>query len=470
MTPRNILLITTDEHRGDALGCAGNPVVKTPNLDRLAAEGTRFTRHSCSTPICTPARASMLTGQYAPTHGAVDAGYELPRSTRTLADILHENGFATGVCGKLHLEAECSGKVERLAGTDNYFGFRQFHVTEDVQRGEYLDWVKAHYPELYDEVRANTLENEAGGDAFSDAYACQGGVQHACYKSSLPDEVHASRWIADHSIDFVEAEVRAGRPFFLWTSFVDPHHPWNPIEPWASMYDDVDMPPVDRALGAHGGPLMAYNDGSVLCDAEIHRMMRAYFGMISHIDHHVGRLIDALERAGQLDDTLILFTSDHGDYNGSRGMIRKRAGLYNDILNVPMICRGPGVTAGATFAGFSQHEDIAPTVLELLGLATPESMQGISFAGALAGDRGGREWSYFYNPEPVAWGIEGAVGKYVVYPEDGRQRITEPSLDPLERTDLYGNGGSQVGTQLKVGLCDWMVQTPFWRPVRPFAY
>ena len=338
----NVLLITTDQHCFSAVGCNGNPVIRTPNIDRLAREGISFNRHTCSSPICTPARVSILNGRYARSHGAFMVGYDYDPQERTLPHWLSEAGCRCGIAGKAHFEAELNGNAARVPGGGPYYGFHEAYLTEDIQYGAYLDWVKANHPQWFEEVRLNTHEDDAKRWGVTD------GRVNACYKSKLPDEVHPSRWIADRSMEFIARRAAAEEPFFLWTSFVDPHHPWNPIEPFASMYNPDDLPDPLLEAGAHGGPDGPYNSGADLDVRELKRVQALYYGMISHLDMHVGRILDSLATAGILDQTAVVFTSDHGDHDCQHRMIRKFGGLYDNILRVPMIVRAPCVAAPGT--------------------------------------------------------------------------------------------------------------------------
>ena len=463
----NVLLITTDEHSYAALGCNGNAFLKTPNIDRLAREGTSLTRHTCSSPVCTPARVSMLTGQYPRSHGAVMVGYDFDAARQTLPHWLATAGYRCAIAGKAHFEAELNGHAAGHRAGDPYYGFHEAYLTEDIQHGAYLDWVRANHPHWYDEVRRNTHEDDAHCWGITD------GRYDACYKSKLPEEVHASHWIADRSRDFIRRQAAKGERFFLWTSFVDPHHPWNPVEPFASMYDPADLPEPLLEAGAHGGPTCGYNDGSVVPVQELKRLQAMYYGMISHIDMQVGRILDELESAGVLDQTAIIFTSDHGDHNGNRRMIRKFGGLYDDILRVPMIVRAPGIAAaGASTCGLSQHEDIAPTILSMLNVPVPESVQGVSLLPALKGvGNTGRQFSYFEAGDDSTAGIEGPRWKCICYDQGKHHVLTDLQADPREMVDRSGDVGCRpVLQELRLGLCDWMLRTPPWHPPKLYGY
>jgi arylsulfatase A-like enzyme len=243
----NILLILTDEQRADCLGCAGNELLQTPHLDRLAARGFRSTRHSCSTAVCTPSRASIVTGHYARTHGAVSVGYQLTREKRgegdtvlpTLADYLSEAGYQCGLFGKSHLEAEVTGFADQLAPEQPYYGFQQHALAEDAPFGPYWQWLRREHPDLVDEAMKQVNEEFQGLP-----YEGQSPQLNAVVPVDIPEELSVNHWITDRTIDFMAQQQQ---PFCTVCSFVDPHHPWSPVGKYASMYDAADSPTAASA-------------------------------------------------------------------------------------------------------------------------------------------------------------------------------------------------------------------------------
>lgn len=470
----NILLITTDEQRFDTLGCNGNPVIRTPRLDRLAAEGVNFQNHSTSCAVCTPARASLLTGRYMRTHGAWHAGVTLDPAQEGVAHRLAARGYRTGLFGKAHFEGELTGYVERLSPDEPYYGFQNVQITEDNVIGPYLDWIRSNYP---GHVRdAMHLHNEYDRpDGFPPLAAAREGRLAACYTSALPEQLHPTAWIADRTIGFMQKCREQGESFFAWCSFVDPHHPWNPPEPFASMYRESDMPLPVMKEGENAGRGHTYSHIDGMSPGEYRQMCAAYYAMISHIDHHVGRMLDAMDGSGLLDDTLIVFTSDHGDYNGDHGLIRKvgaieRAGeLYENLLHVPLIVRPPGgVKGGATFRGLTQHEDIAPTILEAAGLELERSqLPGHSLSPALRGEPTGRKYSYY--DQGVNGSTRNIIGirderyKLVHYPGYGYV-LGDLKADPHEYDNVLDSESHRSKRQeLSEELLDWLLRTPCHR-------
>ncbi len=465
----NILLITTDEQTYDALGAAGNPLVKTPHLDRLASQGVRLARHTCSSPVSTPARASILTGLYTRTHGAWHVGYELDKHRATIAHRLADAGYVTGVFGKVHLEGELTERPARHPVDEPYYGFMEHAVSEDDQRGRYFQWVLDNHPQYADEIRRTTHEGSPlreGGET----YEGDGGF-HGLWPTDLPEEVTQTHWIAEHARQFLDRRAADGKPFFAFCSFVQPHHPWNPPKSYMDQYDSTDMPVPDRTDGAHGGPTNRYNDGRKYSDRLLQEAQAAYYAMCTQIDVEVGKLLDRLDRHGMVGDTLVVFTSDHGDYNCRRGMIRKNAGWYESIMRVPTIMRLPGGAAGTVYEGPTQHEDIVPTMLEFLGLEPQMDISGVSLVPVLRGeDARPREWSFHeFVPRggpggPATVGISSERWKLIRYPDQRGWVLTDLMSDPEENENLIDTpeGRAAVPT-MKDALLEWLATTPQWR-------
>ncbi len=463
----NVLLITSDEQRFDAVGCNGNGHVLTPHLDQLAARGVRFTDHTTSCPLCTPARASILTGQYPRTHGAWSVGVKLDEQARGLSHWLAEEGYRTGFFGKAHFEGELTEYMLRPDRSKPYYGFQDFHITEDHNIGEYMDWIRREHPQHVQAARYNTHDDPEVRDAPLPP-AKDGGLS-SCFLSTLPENLHQTAWIADRTIDFMN-KPESARPFFAWCSFVDPHHPFNPPEEFARLYDPATLPPPLGGIEEHAVRTNDYCCPEGISPQGYQQMKAYYYAMVTHIDAHVGRITQALERAGQLDNTIILYTSDHGDYLGDHGLVRKGPYLYESTLRVPLIVHLPGgLGAGRCCSNMTQHEDLAPTILELLGLAKPPSVQGQSFAGAMWGqpDAPARHWAYHTLPWAPGEGcvaVRNATHKLVHHPGAWGWRLFDLENDPQERgLSLDDPMAASIAAPLKERLLQWFLDTPPYR-------
>ncbi len=497
----NILLITTDEQRFDAIGCNGNDYIRTPNLDRIAREGINFKNHTCSSPICTPARASILTGLYSRTHGAWHVGYNLDKKIIGIPNLLSKQNYISGIFGKAHFEAELSNYAENMNHDKKYYGFNEFAITEDNLVGEYLEYIKEEFPQYYEAALKNGNEQTSNPyiDNYYDPLFADVGTLKAVFTSELPEHLHQTAWITDQTIKFIREKTAQNKPFFAWCSYVDPHHPFNPPEPFASMYDPKELPRPIRKKGENAFLPPCYFHVKDMPDSEFQRMKAAYYGMISHIDHHIGRILNVLEETDQLENTIIIFTSDHGDYCGDHGLVRKLCFMYDNILKIPFLIRLPKkMKAGTEYHGATQHEDILPTILDYLGFPIPDHVQGISFAPFLKNKplKKSRVYSY-YEYQKKAVGVSKGPWKLIYYPlnnwfvpkeklqentKDNYQILSLPKRgngfvltnseqDSLEYDNLIGQKEvSAIENELKEALFEWLLNTPLYYPKKPYYW
>jgi arylsulfatase A-like enzyme len=411
----NVLLVTTDQHKATTIGAYGDPLGATPRLDAFAASGTRFTRCRTQNPFCQPARATMLTGQYPSTHGVIRNGIDLPDEAvaDSLATQFGGAGYATALFGKAHFASYFpdfpTGRIESVPDSaavpphwfGPYFGFQHVELVTDVHNirlaphaGRW-NWgfgpppMGLHYARhLFRDGRERGLERlrlmqpEAAGRSWD---ATQ------CWKNQLAEEDHPTAWIADRAIDWL-GHVR--QPFFAWVSLPDPHHPFDPPRPWCDRYDPADMlavlprvhagdldgkPDFHRvwSAGFRGTEWEWVNPGwSLFTEQEQCTILAHYYGMIAQLDHHVGRVLDALEAAGLADDTLVVFTGDHGDFMGDHQMMLKAPIHYEALVRVPLVLRGPGVPAGSVIDDPVGTIDVMPTALAACGLPIPPGVEG----------------------------------------------------------------------------------------------
>ena len=411
----NILFITSDQQRADCIGYE-RPQVRTPHLDALAAGGTRFS--TCITPnvVCQPARASILTGQLPLTHGVWDNGVDLDPAigARGIAGSLAKSGYATTFVGKAHFSTkntfkptgtpEC--KKSALDYPDDWYGpYMGFQHVELASLGKFHrnrlpsdapvihrfeHWFLSHPGALEDWQRSL---REVSGAAQT-------------WFSALPPARHSSAWVADRTLALIEQWKGSDQPFFAWASFPDPHHPFDCPSPWREMYEAKDMQlPAHRTLdldkrpwwhraALEGTPQIAdpelakfRQEGFKVppqSDAQLADMTANYYGMISHMDHHIGRILDGLRAAGLMDNTLIVFASDHGDMLGDHGLYLKGPMIYEGVLRVPMVMSGPGIPVGQVVSTPVSTLDLAATFLEVAGLRS-ESEQSRSLVPVVNG-------------------------------------------------------------------------------------
>ena len=455
----NILLIHSDQHRFDCVGAnqpfvrggAAGPgrLVKTPHLDRLAAEGTNFTAAYTPIPLCTPARASLLTGTWPSQHGSWvipnTLGYRpadaaLPNLYRLLSDA----GYRVTHVAKYHQE---------LAGTPLDHGAAAFHPEED-----YDEWRAAKG--LPPRPMTNGFWGE--GDPID---ADDGRIA----------------WGADHAITEMRTAVDEGKPFFVRWDPSEPHLPNIVPEPWASMVDPKDVPPWPSFPDdLENKPIMQRKSRQRWgCDGwtweNWQPIVARYLGEIMLLDHHIGRVLAALDNAGLADDTLVIYSTDHGDFCGGHGMVDKHYAGYDDILRVPLVARWPGrLTAGATCDRFLAHEiDLAKTVATAALGDSSETFVGRDLLAEAAGENDGRE-DIFVQYSGTQQGrcdqryLRTRRWKYVYCPVS-EDELYDLDADPGELTNLIdADEHAAVLHGLRERMMTWMTETgdkltgPLW--------
>ncbi|MEZ4867207.1 MAG: sulfatase-like hydrolase/transferase [Caldilineaceae bacterium] len=360
----NILWICTDQQRFDTIRALGNSHINTPNIDRLVAEGVAFTHAYCQSPICTPSRASFLTGRYPSTvHGCMNGNERWAEAAPLVTKLLADGGYDCGLAGKLHL----AGAADRIEPRPRDDGYRVFHWSHDPrdlwpEGHAYKEWLHAKGYDLA-ELRKDP--------------------------AAIPPELHQTSWGTDMAIDFI-AEKRDG-PWLMSINLFDPHAPFDPPQAYLDRYTPAQMPePLFRTSDLAAQTALAgidfQNPGRDPASFNAKAIIAAYYAMIELIDDNVGRLLDALEQTGQRENTLIIFMSDHGETLGDHGLLLKGCRFYEGLVRVPLVVSWPGhLQAGVVSDALVELTDIAPTLLELAGLPVPESMQGRSLLPILQG-------------------------------------------------------------------------------------
>lgn len=379
----HVLVIMADQLRWDCLGVAGNPDVKTPHLDRLAADGHWFPQAFCPLPVCTPSRYSLLSGLYVHQHGGWSNRSTLAPELATFPRALRDAGYQTHAVGKMHF-------------TPTYLdvGFDALELAEQNGPGRYDDDYHhdlmaaglVPYADLVDQ------EREWRADAPAAYWETFGAA-----RSNLPEAWHSTTWIGDRAVRAIEqwssgtvgGDGLAGsrRPQLLMASFVKPHHPFDPPAPWDTLYDPGALTLLPGWLPAAPPDDLAYNGGyfphETLTETALRRVMAHYYATITQLDHQVGRVLAALDRQQLYDDTLIVFTADHGEYLGFHHLLLKSGQMYEPLIKVPLIVKPAGGAAAASpGAGAARPTlvstvDVAPTILRAAHLAPPRAMAGL---------------------------------------------------------------------------------------------
>lgn len=448
----NILWICTDQQRYDTIGALGNPYVDTPNIDRLADEGFTFTHAYCQCPICTPSRASFLTGQYASAvhvngNGNSHFPDDPPLVTKTLAD----SGYDCGLIGKLHLSS-AFGRIEKRVD-DGYRYWQYSHAPrDDWETGhDYADWVRSK------------------GEILGELTRSPDGV---------PAEFHQTTWCAEKTIEFMK-ENRDG-PWLASVNIYDPHPPFNPPKTYRDMFDpekvngpifresDLEQQKKLEAIDFQSkalrpsrldikNPIIPHTPGKTpepdsADGRDAKTLIAAYYAMIKQIDDQVGRMIDALEETRQRENTLIIFTSDHGETLGDHGLIQKGCRFYEGLVRVPLIFSWPGhILSGKKSDALVELRDIAPLLLELAGLDVPARMEAKSLVPMLSGEQAEhRDFvrSEYYNALDQADGTFATMYrnrryKLVLYHGHGLGELYDLQEDPNEFDNLWDSADHQ---------------------------
>jgi len=460
----NILLLFSDQHNARVLGCAEHPEVKTPNLDRLAGEGVQFRRAYCQDGICTPSRVSMFTGLYPRTTGCLDNRDRTPMADRLhpLHMLLKEHGYVTASIGKRHLPPGLREGFDCTATTIS----PKLDPSDECWR----DWVIA----------------QGDGEAAQRDTTGSKGSPLCSHISDLSPEHTAEAYTAGKSIEFIREAAKGDKPFFCFCSFQRPHQPYTPVRKWANMYDPakIALPGNLRQPAEQLPPMMRRwreNSNRPWCLAEAakdERMYRNYvayyYALVSEIDHYVGELRKTLDSLGLAEDTIVVYTSDHGDFVAGHGMVEKCAlgqNVYEDTLAVPLIMHVPGRCRSGIRGDLVELVDLYPTLLGLVGIENPygNPLPGRSLVDNLTNATAvGREFAVSENwSQLTVIGQRYKLGTWLESPNprfDFRSHgdmLFDLKDDPLETVNLAGNREcAAVEKTLRDALEEWIGRTP----------
>ncbi|MCP5262474.1 MAG: sulfatase-like hydrolase/transferase [Rhodoferax sp.] len=482
--PPNILLIMSDQQRADCFGFEGRKL-RTPHLDRLARQGTRFSACITSNPVCQPTRASILTGQLCLTHGVHDNGIDLDPAVGeqgfagTLAD---KAGYDTAFFGKAHFATYHTfvptGSPECVRSSANFgpdwFGpYMGFQHVEMMLIGH--NWFLPETPPFGLHYE-HWFHADGEGAEKNRLYQLGNGDTHGAaqtWHSQLPVAWHNSSWTADRAIEWLRQPARHERPFCAWVSFPDPHHPFDCPEPWSRLHrpEDVDLPvhrsrDLERRPWWHKAAVENEPQGPAenvatrkqfsriapQTDAQLREIIANTYGQIALIDHQVGRILNALDESGLADNTLVIFTSDHGDWLGDHGLILKGPMLYEGLLRVGLIVRGPGVAAGQVVDQPVSTLDLSATFLDLAGVDAQLAQHGTSLRALLAGQDAPRacarcEWELL--PGRVGVGlslrcVRTAHAKLTLELKTGAGEMYDLRADPHEMHNVFDDPSHAV--------------------------
>lgn len=480
----NIVIICSDQHRAAALGAYGNRVCRTPNLDRLAAQGTLIERCYAQNPVCSPQRASLMTGRLSRNTGVMRNGIALRRDLPTLAGVLAGAGYRTAAVGKLHLTPQGEG-VPTASPESPYYGFQHLDSVEDNRVGPYLDWVLANFPE-YAGYSIGCLFNIPTAEAYwrgrrdlrseylqarekfvkplEISPTCNWGFGHY---SPLPEEAHQNTWIANRACDQIDGHD-APRPLLLWVGFVDPHNPFDPPARFRDMYPVAGVESPIRQQGEEAGwsphhHALYQGYFNAFTESDWRTLRALYYGSVTFMDQAIGRILARLEQKLDMRNTVIIYTSDHGEILGDHGICGKCAYHYDSCIRVPMIGRWDGHwQAGVRQREIVELTDLMPTLLAAAGIDRQPVMDGRSFEPLLAKgnhDTASDRWaprdhayseSYSGAPEdptpsPHHWAKTVRTDRWraTFYPDPGHGELFDMENDPCELRNLWHEASSR---------------------------
>ncbi|MHC4124028.1 MAG: sulfatase-like hydrolase/transferase [Planctomycetota bacterium] len=363
----NILIIHVDQHRIDCLGSYGNPDIKTPNMDKLAADGVRYNNNFCCFPVCTPSRYSLISGLYVHEHSGWNNRSTLAPKFDTFPKILKVAGYKTKAVGKMHY-------------TPTYLdvGFQKMILSEQDGPGR---WDDDYHRYL---MKNNLVDRNDLEDQLVKEYRSHAPKEYwdtfGAMVSNLPEKHHSTTWIGDQAIKEIQS-WKSSSPNLLMAGFIKPHHPFDPPAPWHKMYDPEKLSLLpgwtDECLDRNVKYSIGYFDNRKLTKPALQRIMAYYYASISQIDHHVGRMITLLKQKKLYDNTLIIYTADHGEFMGHHHMILKANYMYEPLIKIPLIIKWPGnLRAGTVSDSLVNNIDIAPTLCRAVGCKPSLQMHG----------------------------------------------------------------------------------------------
>tara|TARA_R110000787_G_scaffold132258_4_gene244428 strand:- start:550 stop:2148 length:1599 start_codon:yes stop_codon:yes gene_type:complete len=429
----NFLFIITDQHRADHLGCTGHPVLKTPHIDSIAAKGTKFDRFYVATPVCQPNRSTLVTGRMPSLHGVRSNGIPLDMRSSTFTEGLRQSGYATALVGKSHIQnmtalpamhtrpetpegyASLRDRIPEAFAADTKGNYNQehpdtwtpgkpydldlpFYGFEHVDLcTEHSDHVGGQYYVWFKQQRADADELRNRDNQLAHDY-----IVPQAYRTAIPEEFYPTSYIRQKTVEYIDRHVAAGadRPFFLMASFPDPHHPFTPPGKYWDMYKPEDMelpasfdygnvePPPHvkwaRDARASGDAVVNSQNAFAVEEREVLEARALTCGMIAMIDDAVGEILAKLDAAGLAENTIVVFTADHGDFLGDHGLMLKGPAHFEGVTRVPFIWSEPGARARSTDT-LASTVDIARTILDRARIEPYNGIQGRSLVDAIEG-------------------------------------------------------------------------------------
>ncbi len=462
----------TDQQRADCLSCAGHPVLRTPSMDRIAAEGVRFGSAVTTSPICMPARACFVSGLYCHNHGMWTNAGRLPAEDETFFRHLQQAGYATAYVGKSHFYEHHAG--EHLRDHEPYMHARGIEYVHETTGPWATVKTRSYMTDRWEELGLYK--------AFQEDYERRRGIPWAARPSPLPEEEFLDSYIGRQAVTFIE-EYRGGRPVCLFVGFGGPHEPFDAPGRYATMYDPAECPepippePIRRdlppAAAAYARDRDRFRRSLEAIPPEHVAAARAnYCGKISLIDQWVGRVLEAFARRGWLEEAMIVLWSDHGEMLGDHGRFHKTV-FYESSVRVPLIVRWPGqIPAGVVRPHLAQTIDVFDTLLEAAGCPPSQRSFGRSLLPACR-DEGAMLREAAFSEIDCRMLLDSSSGrtnlvtmvcseryKYAVSEAAQPLMLFDLAEDPLEQNNLAGEAGhAGLRAELERMICHWLLAT-----------
>lgn len=429
----NILLIHTDQQRWDALGANGNAEIRTPNIDAMVAGGVNLDHYFVQNPVCMPSRMCLLTGQYPSAFGALRNGVPLPPEAVTLPRLLRPYGYRTANIGKLHFIPHACRDHRRLHPS---YGFDHLEISDEP--GDYEDAYRAWIRSVAsDELDRACVGLSPAAEAWQQMMGIEDGIDHADRNEDIlrpwpgrSDCTHTA-FVADQTIEYLRTHRK--RPFLCVSGFYAPHAPWVTPQEFLDLYDADSLIVPEYPLELQDRRERRFSDES-LRDAR-----RGYYAAVSEVDHHVGRILRAMEELGLVEQTIVIFTSDHGEWLGDHLRFAKGYPAHDPVSRVPFVVRWPGggVTGGRTLSGICESVDVVPTLLAWAGVQPPPHLQGRPLP--VGDDAEGRPSAL---TEGVGWKtLRTADWRYLLH-SDGREMLFDLRQPFGEYHDVSGDAAA----------------------------
>ncbi len=444
----NVLVLYTDQQRWDALGAAGNPDILTPNLDRLATSGTMFSHHFVQNPVCMPSRASFLSGRYPATLGITHMGVPLPEDVRLLPHYLGQYGYRTANIGKLHALPHAN-RDHRLPHPA--YGFDHLEISDEPGPYEdaYRAWVRHKDPAALDQV---SLRLPPMSHAWQQIMGIADGIVHPRNgqpKRAVPFPAPAglthTAFVAEQTRAFIEGQ--GSQPWLCVAGFYSPHSPWVVPQAFLDLYDPAMLTLPSEAVRTALAPSWRRTEtsdaGSVSVpgDDELRSVIHGYYAMVSEVDHHVGQILDLLDDRGLTDSTMVVFTSDHGEWLGRYGRYGKGHPGDDAVTRVPLIIRNPAAMGNATalVETIVEAVDVLPTVLDAVAIQVPPILQGLSLLPLIRGEPVDTEHDDSAITEHSGWkSLRTRTHRYLIH-DSGEEALYDLDADPDGLADMSGS-------------------------------